>query len=135
MLTALKDAELAFGMTPLLDRAAPSISEGDRIGLIGGNGTGESSLLTVLADRLPLDDGEVPRKPGLRVALVEQEPELPAAASMRESLHVRGGIDSIADERDRHAVETRLEEYLHRFSMNADADPAKASGGERKRAA
>ena len=135
MLIALKDAELAFGMTPLLDRAALSISEGDRIGLIGRNGTGKSSLLAVLAGRLPLDDGDVPRKPGLRVAVVEQEPELPAAGSIRESLHMRGGIGEIADERDRHAVETRLAEYLHRFSMDVDADPAKASGGERKRAA
>jgi ATP-binding cassette subfamily F protein uup len=135
VLIALKDAELAFGMTPLLDRAALSISEGDRIGLIGRNGTGKSSLLAVLANRLPLDDGEVPRKPGLRVALVEQEPELPAAASVRESLQARGNIDAIADERDRHAAETRLEEFLHRFAVNVDADPAAASGGERKRAA
>src|SRR5688500_7628576 len=135
MLIALKDAELAFGMTPLLDRAALSISDGDRIGLIGRNGTGKSSLLAVLAGRLPLDDGEVPRKPGLRVALVEQEPELPVAGTIRESLHLRGGIDSIADERDRHAAETRLEEFLHRFAVNVDADPAKVSGGERKRAA
>jgi ATP-binding cassette subfamily F protein uup len=135
VLIALKDAELAFGMTPLLDRAALSISEGDRIGLIGRNGTGKSSLLAVLAGRMPLDDGEVPRKPGLRVALVEQEPELPAAESIRASLHSRGGIDSIADERDRHAAETRLAEFLHRFEVNVDADPAKVSGGERKRAA
>src|SRR5687767_13534378 len=135
MLIALKDAELAFGMTPLLDRAALSISEGDRIGLIGRNGTGKSSLLAVLAGRLPLDDGEVPRKPGLRVALVEQEPELPAAESILASLHRRSGIDSIADERDRHAAETRLAEFLHRFDVNVDADPAKVSGGERKRAA
>jgi ATP-binding cassette subfamily F protein uup len=135
MLIALKDAELAFGMTPLLDRAALSISAGDRIGLIGRNGTGKSSLLAVLADRLPLDDGEVPRKPGLRVALVEQEPELPPAESVLGSLHLRGGIDVIADERDRHAAETRLAEFLHRFDVNADADPTKVSGGERKRAA
>ncbi|MBC8027232.1 MAG: ATP-binding cassette domain-containing protein [Steroidobacteraceae bacterium] len=135
MLIALKDAELAFGMTPLLDRAALSISAGDRIGLIGRNGTGKSSLLGVLAGRLALDDGEVPKKPGLRVAVVEQEPVLPPAASIRESLHLRGGIESIADERDRHEAETRLEEFLHRFDVNVEADPAKVSGGERKRAA
>jgi ATP-binding cassette subfamily F protein uup len=135
MLIALKDAELAFGMTPLLDRAALSITAGDRIGLIGRNGTGKSSLLAVLAGRLPLDDGEVPRKPGLRVTLVEQEPELPPAGSILASLHARGNIDSIADERDRQDAETRLAEFLHRFDVNVDADPAKVSGGERKRAA
>jgi ATP-binding cassette subfamily F protein uup len=134
-LIALKDAELAFGLTPLLDRAAIAISDGERIGLIGRNGTGKSSLLGVLADTLPLDDGEVQRKPGLRVALVEQEPVLPAAATLRDSLLIRGGLAKIPDERDRHAAETRLIEYLHRLSVNEEASPALASGGERKRAA
>ncbi len=134
-LIALKDAELAFGLTPLLDRASLAMDNGDRVGLIGRNGTGKSSLLGVLAGTLPLDDGEVQRKPGLRVALVEQEPVLAAAATVRESLLARGRLHDIADERDRHAAETRLVEYLHRFSVNEDASPAAASGGERKRAA
>jgi ATP-binding cassette subfamily F protein uup len=134
-LIALKDAELAFGLTPLLDRASLALDDGDRIGLIGRNGTGKSSLLAVLAGKLPLDDGEVQRKPGLRIALVEQEPELPAAPTVRDSLLIRGELHSIHDERDRHAAETRLAEYLQRFSVNAAASPAQVSGGERKRAA
>jgi ABC transport system ATP-binding/permease protein len=134
-LIALKDAELAFGMTPLLDRAALAIADGERIGLIGRNGTGKSSLLGVLAGTLPLDDGDIARKPGLRIAIVEQEPVLSAAATLRDSLLERGGFAHIADDRDRHAAETRLVEYLHRFSVNEDAAPAQASGGERKRAA
>jgi ABC transport system ATP-binding/permease protein len=134
-LIALKDAELAFGMTPLLDRASLSIGDGDRIGLIGRNGTGKSSLLGVLAGTLPLDDGEVQRKPGLRVSLVEQEPVLPHAPTVRESLLLRGALQGIADERDRHAAEIRLVEFLHRFSVNEDGSPSEVSGGERKRAA
>jgi len=134
-LIALKDAELAFGLTPLLDRAALAIDDGDRIGLIGRNGTGKSSLLGVLADSIALDDGEVQRKPGLRIALVEQEPVLPDAPTVREALLERGGITKIRDERDRHVVETRLAEFLHRFEVNLDASPASVSGGERKRAA
>jgi ATP-binding cassette subfamily F protein uup len=134
-LIALKDAELAFGLTPLLDRASLAIAQGDRVGLIGRNGTGKSSLLGVLAGTLPLDDGDVQRKPGLRVSLVEQEPALPPAATVRESLLSRGKLAEISDERDRHAAETRLVEYLHRFSVNEDAAPSQASGGERKRAA
>src|SRR6186713_183183 len=134
-LIALKDAELAFGMTPLLDRASLAIAAGDRVGLIGRNGTGKSSLLAVLAGTLSLDDGEVQRKPGLRITLVEQEPVLPDAPTVRESLLLRGGLQGIADERDRHAAETRLVEYLHRFSVNEDGSPGEVSGGERKRAA
>jgi ABC transport system ATP-binding/permease protein len=134
-LIALKDAELAFGLTPLLDRASLAIGDNERIGLIGRNGTGKSSLLGVLAGSIPLDDGEVQRKPGLRVAWVEQEPVLPEAATLRESLLERGGISGIRDERDRHGAETRLAEFLHRFSVNLDAAPASVSGGERKRAA
>jgi ATP-binding cassette subfamily F protein uup len=134
-LIALKDAELAFGMTPLLDRAALSIADGERIGLIGRNGTGKSSLLGVLAGTLPLDSGEVRRKQELRVALVEQEPVLPAAPTLRESLVLRGAFSDMHDDRDRAGADTRLSEYIQRFGVNADAAPERASGGERKRAA
>ncbi|MCK6431025.1 MAG: ATP-binding cassette domain-containing protein, partial [Burkholderiaceae bacterium] len=76
---SLLDAQLAFGDLPLLDRAQLAVGDGDRIGLIGRNGSGKSSLLNVIAGRLPLDGGEIKRRDGLRVVLVEQEPELPAA--------------------------------------------------------
>jgi ATP-binding cassette subfamily F protein uup len=134
-LIALKDAQLAFGLTPLLDRATLTISDGDRVGLIGRNGTGKSSLLAALSGSLALDDGEVQRKPSLRVALVEQEPVLPPGGTLRASLLARGRLDRIADERDRHRAETRLAEFLQRFGVNLAADPAQVSGGERKRAA
>jgi ATP-binding cassette subfamily F protein uup len=134
-LIALKDAELAFGLTPLLDRAAIAIADGDRLGLIGRNGTGKSSLLGVLAGTLPLDDGEVQRQPGLTIATVEQEPLLPAAETVRESLVLRGDFASMHDDRQLWAREARLNEYLQRFAVNPDASPASVSGGERKRAA
>ena len=50
----LQDAELAFGLTPLLDRANLTVQPGERIGLIGRNGTGKSSLLNVIAGRAEL---------------------------------------------------------------------------------
>src|SRR5690349_8913982 len=110
-------------MTPLLDRAAFAIADGERIGLIGRNGTGKSSLLAVLAGTLALDSGEVRRKQDLRVAFVEQEPVLPAAATLRESLVARGALGELHDARDRAAAETRLSEYIQRFGVNADAAP------------
>jgi ATP-binding cassette subfamily F protein uup len=134
-LLTLIDGELAYGMQPLLDSASLTILEGDRIGLIGRNGTGKSSLLNVIADRIELDDGDVKRSDGLHVALVEQEPELPRALTLRESLALRGALDSLHDERERWHVEARLVEFLHRLGLDEALDPARLSGGERKRAA
>ena len=134
-LIAIKDAELAFGLTPLLDRASLAVANGERIGLIGRNGTGKSSLLSVLSGKLALDDGEVQRKPGLTIGSVEQEPQLPPAETVRESLLLQGKFDDMHDDRSRYAIEARLTEYLHRFEVNEEASPASMSGGERKRAA
>jgi len=134
-LIALVDAELAYGLQPLLDRANLAIDSGERIGLIGRNGTGKSSLLNVIAGRTPLDDGSLQRPEGLRIALVEQEPVLPPAPTLRESLAIRGGFDLIDDERDRWRADARLVEFLHRFGIDGAAPVAGASGGERKRAA
>ena len=134
-LLTLLDGELSFGLQPLLDGASLTVLEGDRIGLIGRNGTGKSSLLNVLAGRVELDDGAVKRKDGLHVALVEQEPELSRASTLRESLALRGGLDGLHDERERWRVEARLVEYLHRLGLDEALDPGRLSGGERKRAA
>jgi ATP-binding cassette subfamily F protein uup len=138
-LLVLSDAQLAYGMLPLLDRAALAVQEGERIGLIGRNGSGKSSLLGVIAGTTALDDGELKTKDGLRVALVEQEPHLPEAATLEESLAARGRFaalhESEHDERERWRRDARLAEYLHRFGLDESASPARASGGERKRAA
>jgi len=130
----LIDAELAFGLHPLLDRAAMTVTAGERIGLIGRNGTGKSTLLKAIAGEVPLDAGEIRRVDGLRIAIVEQEPALPAGASLRESLVTRGHFERIADDRARWRAEARLVEYLHRFGLDESLRPEAASGGECKRA-
>ncbi len=134
-LLTLINAQLAFGDQPLLDDAALTLLEGERVGLIGRNGTGKSSLLKVIAGRSQLDDGERKVRDGLRIDYVEQEPELPPASSIRVSLVRRGQIEHMHDERERWRTEARLDEYLHRFGLDPERDPATASGGERKRAA
>src|SRR5690348_1466427 len=73
-LLTLANAELAYGDLPLLDRAAFALEEREKIGLIGRNGTGKSSLLGVLAGTVALDDGELRTRDGLRIVLVPQEP-------------------------------------------------------------
>ena len=134
-LATLAAAQLAYGDLPLLDRAALTVLEGDRIGLIGRNGSGKSSLLRVIAGLAQLDDGELKTRDGLAVALVEQEPELPPASTLRESLAQRGHLEHIPDERDRWRTEARLIEFLHRFGLDGAMDPSALSGGERKRGA
>ncbi len=118
----------------MLDRASLAVQGGERIGLIGRNGSGKSALLSVISGGARLDDGELRASDGLRVAMVEQEPLLPEAPTLRESLALRGNFSAIHDERARWRTEARLVEFLHRFGVAAGMVPAEASGGERKRA-
>src|SRR6201981_240386 len=140
-LITLLNAHIAFGERPLLDEAQLTVQAGERLGLIGRNGTGKSTLLAVLAGKTPLDDGELQRREGLRLALVEQEPELPLAETLQDSLRLRAKICTVssdgasADEREHWRLESRLEEFLHRFGMTGVTSPASCSGGERKPAA
>lgn len=133
-LITLKNASLAFGDYPLLDNTDFSVQEGERIGLIGRNGTGKSSMLQVLARKSALDDGEIQVKDGLRVVLLEQEPVFPQAHTIRESLIAQSGFDPSDDKLYWKQI-AKLDAYLQRLNVRADADPGTASGGERKKAA
>ncbi len=68
-----QDLSLAFGDVALLDKAEFNIHANDRIGLIGRNGTGKSSLLKITADVIKPDDGDIKRQNGLTTAYVAQE--------------------------------------------------------------
>ena len=81
-LLTLQDAHLAFGLAPLLDGADLAIETRERIGLIGRNGSGKTSLLKVLAGAQPLDDGSRTVQSGVRVAMVPQEPVFAAQADV-----------------------------------------------------
>jgi len=113
-LLTLANGQLAYGELPLLDRASFAMEAGERIGLIGRNGTGKSSLLGVIAGTLALDDGELRRNTGLRIAFVPQEPGPPDRTT---------------------APAHRVEEFLDRFRLDPDLKPENMSGGEKKRAA
>ena len=134
-LLTLQDAELAFGDQPLLDHANLTVMGGERIGVIGRNGTGKSSLLRVIAGADKLDDGSKTVMDGLGIAYVEQEPFLPEANTLRESLILRGKLNEENDEQIKWRQIARLDEYLHRFELDGDRHLQGASGGEKKRAA
>ena len=131
----LQNAELAFGDQPLLDHADLTVADGERIGVIGRNGTGKSSLLKVVAGLDKLDDGTRTVMDGLVIAYVEQEPFLPPAQNILESLIERGKFNDVADEQEKWKKIARLEEYLHRFGLKSDQALQGTSGGEKKRAA
>ncbi|CAH1906072.1 ATP-binding protein Uup [Candidatus Nitrotoga sp. HW29] len=78
----LDKAALAYGHVPLLDHVNFQLDEGERVGLIGRNGGGKSSMLKVLAGQAMLDDGLVWRAPGVRICYVSQEPELDVEATV-----------------------------------------------------
>jgi len=139
-LITLLDSHLAFGDRPLLDGAQLAVRTGERVGLIGRNGTGKSTLLRVIAGLTQLDDGEIQRRDSLRITFVEQEPELPLSPTLRESLLERAALEPDAahlhaDERERWRMEARLTEFMQRFDLDPDGSPETSSGGERKRAA
>jgi len=134
-LLALIDAELAYGLQPLLDSASFTMMPDERVGLIGRNGTGKSSLLKVIAAQQSLDGGVLKLRDGVRVVLVEQEPRLPESETLHAALVARGAIAGIADERERWRTEARLSEQLHRYGVDAQRRTAALSGGELKRAA
>jgi ATP-binding cassette subfamily F protein uup len=78
----LSKASLAFGHVALLDAIDFQLDEGERVGLIGRNGGGKSSMLKILAGEAALDDGVVWRSPGARVCYVSQEPVLNSDATV-----------------------------------------------------
>jgi len=101
-LITLQNASLAFGDVPLLDNANITIEPGERICLVGRNGTGKSTLLKVLSGELLLDGGTILKGNELRVARLEQDPPINCQLSVYD--FVAGGLAEIGE---------LLKEYHH----------------------
>jgi len=161
-LITLTEGRLAFGHVPLLDHTTFSLESGERIGLIGRNGTGKSSLLKILAGLEKLDDGLLQYQQNLRIAYVAQEPILQsehtvfeAAAeglakvkALREeyealsegewdeSNHER--LDQLQSQLDAQGGwnwEQRVNESIDRLHLDANQTIGQLSGGTKKRVA
>jgi ATP-binding cassette subfamily F protein uup len=152
-LLTLADAQLAFGHVALLDHADFALETSERVGLIGRNGAGKSSLLRILAGLEQPDDGVLHRQQGLHVAFVAQEPILQEEATVFESVrsgladvialvdaysHGEGDLDALQgriEAQDGWNWEQRVTETLQRLRLDADAQIGTLSGGNRKRVA
>jgi ATP-binding cassette subfamily F protein uup len=99
-LISLTDARLAYGHVPLLDGAGLSLEPGERLALIGRNGTGKSSLLKVLAGLERLDDGLLQLQGGVRRVYVPQEPVFAPGATVFEA--VSDGVAAVRALRERY---------------------------------
>jgi len=85
-LLKLDTVSVAFGLKPVLDQANLQIDEQERVGLIGRNGEGKSTLLKVLAGEVLPDSGQVWRQAGVVVSTLEQSPELPEESTIYEAV-------------------------------------------------
>jgi ABC transport system ATP-binding/permease protein len=149
----LLNAQLAYGHVALLDHTDFSLEAGERVGLIGRNGAGKSSLLKILAGLEKPDDGILQLQQGLRVAYVAQEPVLDAQTSVFEATragvadvialidqysHGHGDLDvlqSAIEAQDGWNWEQRVDETLQRLHLRKDAMISTLSGGTKKRVA
>lgn len=164
-LATLESVSLAYGHVPLLDHADLLLDAGERVGLIGRNGTGKSSLLKILAGQTHADDGVVWHRPGLRLAYVAQEPVLdpvhtvfeaalqglgPVKQLLMEYDHVTHAVEKdhgetlmqrlthLSTELDRHDAwrfKSRVEAALSRLQLDPEARVDTLSGGQKKRLA
>ena len=161
-LIVLTDAKLAFGHVDLLANTAFSLESGERVGLIGRNGTGKSSLLKILAGIEKMDDGLLQYQQGLRIAYVPQEPIFEAEETVFEAVSkgvaeakaLREEYEALSvgewDDAAHHRLdevqsklealsgwnwEQRVHETLDRLHLDADLKISSLSGGTKKRVA
>ncbi|TVT35824.1 ABC-F family ATP-binding cassette domain-containing protein [Amycolatopsis rhizosphaerae] len=122
----------SYGVRPLLDAVSLGIAEGDRIGVVGLNGGGKTTLLEVLAGIAEPDSGRVSRVRDLRMAVVTQRTELAEGSTVRDAVlsHYSAEHEWAADARVRSIVDG-----LGITALGLDSPTANLSGGERRRIA
>ena len=130
MLLSAEHISLNFGLKPLLDDVTLYLSQGDKVGLIGINGTGKSSFLRVLAGQQPPDQGSVTRDPNVQVCFLPQNPPMEAGATVLEQVFAGFSPDTRA------LLDYEAKAMLTRLGLtDFDQPVGTLSGGQRKRVA
>lgn len=162
---SISNAQLAFGHVALLDRAEFSLESGERVGLIGRNGTGKSSLLKTIAGVSRLDDGLMVMQQGIKIAYVDQEPHFESEMSVFDAVASGMGemqallneydaltgqfggdnddallermheIQSKLDAADAWSLSNKVETTLDRLNLDKNLLMGQLSGGMQKRVA
>ncbi len=161
-LLGMQDVTLAFGGPPVLDHANLSIERGERVCLLGRNGTGKSTIMKLLDGTMAPDTGEVVRQTGVTVARLEQEiptnlsgtifdvvsaglgdtgrllaryhaaSQKVAASGSPSALRDLGRLHHALDAANAWQVQTRVETVLFHLGLDGDAEFAAASGGRKR---
>jgi ATP-binding cassette subfamily F protein uup len=121
---------LEFPTRVIFDDVTIGVNEGDRIGIVGRNGDGKSTLLSLLAGRLEPDSGRVTRRRGITIGVLDQSDTLPDGQTVGEA--IVGGIDE-----HEWAGNPLVRDVIDGLASDVpwDADVANLSGGQRRRVA
>lgn len=159
-LVRLSKISIAFGIHALLDKADLNIEAGARIGLIGRNGEGKSTLMNIIAGTIVPDEGEVWREPGGKMALLDQAPVFQPGATIYDAvleghgetgvqlasyhklllepepdLEAMGNIQHHLDKHDGWSIQQQVESILSKLDLPADRLVGELSGGWQRRVA
>ena len=162
-LIRLNNVSIAFGTHALLDNAAFQLDTGERVGLLGRNGEGKSTLMKIIAGDIPADHGEIWRQPELRLAWLEQTPNLDVEDTIYEavagglgelgktislyhqllthmdgseqSLQALGDVQHKLEAANGWAFQTRVEAILSKLQLPAEVKVGSLSGGWKRRVA
>jgi ABC transport system ATP-binding/permease protein len=162
-LVTLDHVSIAFGHLPLLDDVSLQVEAGERVAIIGRNGTGKSTLLQIISGEVPTDAGTVWRQPGVKIARLVQDVPLSSTHTIFEAVaEGLGGLAALVsdyhraaheaargdeaaldrlgtlqhslEEQDGWRLEQRVEMVLDRLDLPPDAIVDTLSGGWRRRA-
>ena len=162
-LIRLRNIQLGFGGPLILDKLSLSVDAGERLCLLGRNGTGKSTLLKVVAGLIKPDSGELEYRQGIRLAMLDQEPRSDISGSIfdvvasglgdnakllqdyhhaihrletdssEQAIEQLSVIQNKVDSADAWGLNQQVEETLSRMKLDGDADYTRLSGGMKRR--